>query len=223
HRGRRARRPELTDRLKLLEFTDSPAEQTPIELSVPRPAGARGASFQFQGRRTYPAVSLSPGARGSYPADRRETGSCIKCIGGLTPGNEGFGHLFQFFSRCPAPRDRQPPEYAAQPDHVILCDPARLLKRAGRRSCFGGEGARRSRSGEACLSEETTQRECLIGTPRVVFAFERPQPVPRLQYGVCRVPKGYRRGPVGDANHSPRLQHPSKLLEGGERGGKMLE
>ena len=111
-------------------------------VAVRRGVDARGASFQFQGRSTYPAVSLSRVERGSYPADRRETGSCIKCIGSLTPGNEGFGHLFQFFSRCPAPRDRQPPENAAQPDHVILGDPARLLKRAGRRSCFCDEGAR---------------------------------------------------------------------------------
>ena len=50
---------------------------------------------------------------GSHPADCGETGSSVKPIGRVAPGDDGFGHLLQFLSCHPGLCDRQFPEDAA--------------------------------------------------------------------------------------------------------------
>ena len=88
--------------------------------SRPRPAIASWPSSLPRMRLVVPSVA-KPGreldAKGrSCPADRREAGPGIKRIGGLTPGDEGLGHLLQLSPRGPALSNRQLAEHPAQPN-----------------------------------------------------------------------------------------------------------
>ena len=106
---------------------------------------------------------------------------------------------------------------------MILCDSARVLEGASSRSGFGGQVARGLCSREAGLAEERAQLQRFRRTARVVRALEPPELASRSQERVRRISKGDRRGAVCNADHCPRFQHSTNLLERGERGGQVLE
>jgi hypothetical protein len=61
------------------------------------------------------------------PADRCKAGPGVKSVGGLAPGDEGFGDFLQLVSRRPSLPNCQLSKHPAEPDQIVPCGASRIL------------------------------------------------------------------------------------------------